>query len=102
MNKINKTIYFLGAGFSKDAGGPIQNELIKTILSDEFINYFNDPKTKKAYDAFIGFLNDELLISENNYEYVFLVLPVWKAEQPSNPLALQFAHPYEKRIPDIL
>ena len=72
MNKINKTIYFLGAGFSKDAGGPIQNELIKTILSDEFINYFNDPKTKKAYDAFIGFLNDELLISENNYEYVFL------------------------------
>ena len=72
MSNIGKTIYFLGAGFSKDAGGPIQNELIKTILSNEFINYYNDQKTQEAYKAFIGFLNNELLISENNYENVVL------------------------------
>lgn len=47
MSNIGKTIYFLGAGFSKDAGGPIQNELINTILSNEFINYYNDQKHKK-------------------------------------------------------
>lgn len=58
MSNIGKTVYFLGAGFSKDAGGPIQNEIIKTILSKEFITHYNDQETQKAYNAFIGFLNE--------------------------------------------
>ena len=34
---MNKTVYFLGAGFSADAGGPIQNQIIQFILDDKFI-----------------------------------------------------------------
>lgn len=30
---MNKTVFFLGAGFSKDAGGPIQNQIIETIFT---------------------------------------------------------------------
>jgi len=37
---MNKTVYFLGAGFSADAGGPIQNQIIQFILDDKFIEKF--------------------------------------------------------------
>ena len=39
---MNKTVYFLGAGFSADAGGPIQNQIIQFILDDKFIEKYKD------------------------------------------------------------
>ena len=33
---MGKTVYFLGSGFSKEAGGLVQNEIIKTILDEDF------------------------------------------------------------------
>ena len=33
---MEKTVYFLGSGFSKEAGGLVQNEIIKTILDEDF------------------------------------------------------------------
>lgn len=69
---MNKTIYFLGAGFSKDAGGPVQNEIIKTILSEEFNSVNSDRTTQKAYKQFIDFIKKELLIDQSNYENIAL------------------------------
>ena len=69
---MNKTIYFLGAGFSKDAGGPVQNEMIKTILSEEFNSVNCDRTTQKAYKQFIDFIKKELLIDQSNYENIAL------------------------------
>lgn len=69
---MNKTIYFLGAGFSKDAGGPVQNEIIKTILSSEFQSENSDKITNTANKRFIDFLEKELLINKGNYENIAL------------------------------
>lgn len=39
---MSKTVYFLGAGFSADAGGPIQNQIIQFILNDDFEKKFSN------------------------------------------------------------
>lgn len=70
---MNKTVYFLGAGFSADAGGPIQNGIIKTILSDEF----NDCLAfgidiQDARRDFIDFLENDLNIPRDLWNQVVL------------------------------
>lgn len=58
---MNKTVYFLGAGFSADAGGPIQNGIIQNILSEAFeARYGYDDELSKARKNFISFLKDEI------------------------------------------
>ncbi len=70
---MNKTVYFLGAGFSKPAGGPIQNEIIKTILSPEFESEFRSrTSVMKALESFKNFLKKELCIEDNRFEHVEL------------------------------
>mgnify|MGYP003099008923 CR=1 FL=1 len=51
---MEKTVYFLGSGFSKEAGGLVQNEIIKTILDEDFTR--GNERLIKAKDNFIGFL----------------------------------------------
>ncbi|MBD5229155.1 MAG: hypothetical protein HDS69_03850 [Bacteroidales bacterium] len=69
----NKTIFFLGAGFSKDAGGPIQNEIIQNILSPDFYERFSDNEdVVKSIDEFKEFLRKELLLSEEKFSKIAL------------------------------
>ena len=62
---MEKTVYFLGAGFSKEAGGLVQNEIIKTILDEDFTR--DNERLIKAKNNFIGFLKEELHIYEDHY-----------------------------------
>lgn len=51
---MSKTVYFLGAGFSADAGGPIQNDIIKFILNENFNMIFRgEDDILEAKRAFI-------------------------------------------------
>lgn len=71
--KSNKTIFFLGAGFSKDAGGPIQNEIIQNILSSDFYEHFSDNEdVVKSIDEFKEFLRKELLLSDEKFSKIAL------------------------------
>lgn len=63
--QMEKTVYFLGAGFSKEAGGLVQSEIIETILDEEFTK--DDERLIQARDNFIGFLKEELHIYEDHY-----------------------------------
>ncbi|NOU19483.1 MAG: hypothetical protein HOO91_18160 [Bacteroidales bacterium] len=71
---MNKTIYILGAGFSKSANAPLQSELIDEIFKIKndklpsdyrqiFIQYRND---------FKNFLLDTMFMDENNFGKISL------------------------------
>jgi len=63
---MSKTVYFLGAGFSADAGGPIQNQIIQFIFKDDFTIKFQDkPEIVKARKKFISFIDNTLAIEED-------------------------------------
>lgn len=63
---MNKTVYFLGAGFSADAGGPIQNGIIVSILSDEFAETYRfKNQVIDARNKFISFIQNDLQIPED-------------------------------------
>ena len=68
---MEKTVYFLGSGFSKEAGGLVQNEIIKTILDEDFTR--GNERLIKAKDNFIGFLKEELHITR-----IIIVTCSWK------------------------
>ena len=77
---MNKTVYFLGSGFSKEAGGLVQSEIIDTILDENFTR--DDERLIRARDSFIGFLKEELHIYKDHYckvqlavSYTHLTLP---------------------------
>ena len=75
MQKIamNKTVYFLGAGFSADAGGPIQNQIIQFILDDKFIEKFqSNPEVIKARKSFIKFIEKTLSIDKKLWDNIAL------------------------------
>lgn len=70
---MNKTVYFLGAGFSADAGGPIQNQIIQFILDPEFARIFDyKPFIKQARLDFINFIKEKLLIPDSLIEKISL------------------------------
>ena len=70
---MNKTVYFLGAGFSADAGGPIQNQIIQFILDPEFARNFDyKPFIKQARLDFINFIKEKLLIPDSLIEKISL------------------------------
>lgn len=60
---MNKTVYILGAGFSKEAKAPSQEDLVKSI----FEIYKSNPYefTDDTVQKFKTFLNDTLLIPES-------------------------------------
>lgn len=70
---MTKTVYFLGAGFSKSAGGPIQNEIIQTIFTPGFADAYkhNDDITKGLND-FKEFLLKDLNILDSNFQKIAL------------------------------
>jgi NAD-dependent SIR2 family protein deacetylase len=59
----NKVVYILGAGFSKEAGAPSQEELVKKIF--EIAQSYPDEFSKNSINDFKSFLTDTLLIPEN-------------------------------------
>lgn len=68
---MNKTVYFLGAGFSKDAGGPIQNGIIETIFKPQFKDAYNHKKEIiDALLAFSKFLGETLLIDKIDFSKI--------------------------------
>ncbi|HEY1060056.1 MULTISPECIES: hypothetical protein [Bacteroidota] len=70
---MDKTVYFLGAGFSADAGGPIQNGIIQTILSKGFEEkYVDTVELSQARKEFISFLEDDLGVPESLWNAVAL------------------------------
>lgn len=70
---MSKTVYFLGAGFSADAGGPIQNQIIQFVLSDDFVKKFkNNENIVKARIAFISFIQDTLQIEKQLWHSISL------------------------------
>jgi NAD-dependent SIR2 family protein deacetylase len=70
---MNKTVYFLGAGFSADAGGPIQNQIIQFILDDKFIEKFqSNPEVIKARKNFIKFIEKTLSIDKKLWDNIAL------------------------------
>lgn len=56
----NKTVYILGAGFSKEAGAPSQEELVKKILEND------DQSLESSQKQFKDFLTNTLLIPEKS------------------------------------
>lgn len=65
---MDKTVYILGAGFSKPAKAPIQSEIIDEILKLRGGNFGDKDKTIKGYlDEFEKFLSDELFIDPKDF-----------------------------------
>ncbi|WP_433627619.1 hypothetical protein [Chryseobacterium cucumeris] len=70
---MSKTVYFLGAGFSADAGGPIQNDIIKFVLSNEFKRCFElNSKVEQARNKFILFIEKDLYIPKDLWNNIAL------------------------------
>lgn len=75
MRRKSKTVFILGAGFSRDAGAPLQSEIVKQIFELDS-REIGDPwlrKTFKEYrDCFSGYLSGACCISEQRFEDVSL------------------------------
>lgn len=70
---MSKTVYFLGAGFSADAGGPIQNEIIQFILDDHFNFKFSGREDiLDAKAEFVEFIEKTLQIERNLWDSIAL------------------------------
>ena len=80
---MEKTVYFLGSGFSKEAGGLVQNEIIKTLLDEDFTR--GNERLIKAKDNFIGFLMEELHIYEDHYCIAFYQICPEHADGTTEP-----------------
>lgn len=70
---MSKTVYFLGAGFSADAGGPIQNQFIQFILDDHFNFKFSDREDiLEAKKEFVEFIEKTLQIERDLWDSIAL------------------------------
>lgn len=81
---MGKTVYILGAGFSKSVGAPLQSEIMEGIFSltdDNILSLEPDIPIKARYilkrfkefkSNFQRFLKDDLCISETNFKDVSL------------------------------
>lgn len=72
--KKSKTIYFLGAGFSKDAGGQVQTDISKTLMCNAFKEYVESkrPGYGKFVDELHAFLFEELCVSTESFDNLAL------------------------------
>lgn len=71
---MSKTVYILGAGFSKDLGCPQQNQLISEILGLPIDDVDFDLRTvfQEYRDVFQTFLSDTLYISPDKFSSISL------------------------------
>ncbi|MGE6397941.1 hypothetical protein [Chryseobacterium scophthalmum] len=70
---MSKTVYFLGAGFSADAGGPIQNQIIQFILDDHFNFKFSGREDiLDAKEEFVEFIEKTLQIERDLWDSIAL------------------------------
>jgi len=70
---MRKTVYILGAGFSKPAKAPIQSEIISEILKLESLSPIDDNVIILGYlKEFKKFLSEDLFIHENEFHNVAL------------------------------
>jgi hypothetical protein len=70
---MNKTVYILGAGFSKPAKAPIQSEIVKEILNLRYKNFDGKDKIIKGYlEDFEKFLESDLFIDKINFKDIAL------------------------------
>lgn len=70
---MSKTVYFLGAGFSADAGGPIQNQIIQFILGNDFnFKFSNRTDILDAKVEFIEFIEKTLQIERDLWDSIAL------------------------------
>jgi hypothetical protein len=70
---MDKTVYILGAGFSKPAKAPIQSEIVEEILNLRRKNFGTKDKTIKGYlDDFEKFLENELFINKPDFKNIAL------------------------------
>lgn len=68
---MSKTVYFLGAGFSADAGGPIQNQIIQFILGNDFnFKFSNRTDILDAKVEFIEFIEKTLQIERDLWDSI--------------------------------
>lgn len=68
-----KIVYFLGAGFSAEAGAPTQNELLKTILSSKFNEKYQYNKlVLNSIEMLNSFICDILCIDDISYDKIEL------------------------------
>jgi len=79
----NKTIFFLGAGFSKDAGAPLQSEIldkISTFDADKLIKdhpgRYNEVDKIRDLERLKCFINENFLAEINNAELEDIYTPV--------------------------
>ena len=69
----DKTVYILGAGFSKPAKAPIQSEIVEEILNLRSINFGNKDRFVKNYlDEFEDFLENVLFIDKLSFKSIVL------------------------------
>lgn len=71
---MNKTVYIIGAGFSKSANAPLQSELIDEIFkirNDELPSEYGQIFNQYRKD-FKNFLLDTMFIDENNFGKISL------------------------------
>jgi hypothetical protein len=70
---MDKTVYILGAGFSRPAKAPIQSEIVEEILNMRNKDFGNKDKIIKGYlNDFEDFLEDELYINKTNFTSIAL------------------------------
>lgn len=70
---MHKTVYVLGAGFSKPAEAPIQAEIIKEILNLETSTFLEDNSTIQGYlKDFKKFLSEDLYIADKDFHEIAL------------------------------
>ena len=58
---MDKVVFFLGSGFSKSAGGLVQNDIVRTILDEKFTG--EDAELIEAREHFVAFLREELHVA---------------------------------------
>jgi len=79
----SKTLFFLGAGFSKDAGAPLQSEILNKIITfdaDKLINdhprRYSQPGKLKELESINTFINDNFLVDINNADLEDIYTPI--------------------------
>ncbi len=74
-SKIAKTVYILGAGFSKECGAPLQSEIITKMLELPSVKSLKPEQKRKVVGLvrrFTDFCNENMLTSEGSVSKIAL------------------------------